>query len=207
MSSILIYGFGSYGKVRNNPSSSLIERLRKSVPEQAAVFHTFAVSYQEVEQGIARLFEEYDIISAIGFGAAPGECAIRLEAFAHNVVDPSLDGSDGVSHLSTQVVDKGSAAYSSAFVVRDIVEELISKGVPAKVSHEAGAYLCNFAYYLTSQRLRTSEVSDMSRSLFVHLPLLPAEAARLSSKPPSMSLDLMEVAARIILQHVEGISS
>jgi pyroglutamyl-peptidase len=83
--------------------------------------------------------------------------------------------------------------------LRAIREALLARGIPARLSNSAGTYLCNAAMYRLLGRLPQDVPAG-----FIHLPHLPAEAARLMAEGegdlvPSMALELQVAAVRAAL--------
>jgi pyroglutamyl-peptidase len=78
--------------------------------------------------------------------------------------------------------------------VRAIRERLLGQGIPARLSNSAGTYLCNAVMYRLLGRLPAHVPTG-----FIHLPHLPAEAARLMAEGerdpvPSMALEIQREA-------------
>jgi pyroglutamyl-peptidase len=67
-------------------------------------------------------------------------------------------------------------------------------GIPAAVSQTAGTFVCNHVFYGLQHRLRRTTV----RSGFMHVPLLPEQAAELAGQP-SLALEQMLHGTRIAL--------
>ena len=63
--------------------------------------------------------------------------------------------------------------------IRAMAAELNAAGVPTSVSQTAGTFVCNHVFYGLQQRL----VGTGVRSGFIHVPLLPGQAARYPGKP------------------------
>jgi len=198
----LVYGFLSFGDVRVNPSAVLIERLRASRRAERLLLRSFEVSYEAVARELDALFaSDGSIAAAIGFGVAAGEHAVRLERVARNAVGAKADAR-GANAEGAAVVAGGRSEYQTGYDAARLCETLVGADIPARVSDDAGGYLCNFAYYLTARHLTARGAPDAPPALFAHLPLQPSEAARLGSKSPSMAIDLMESAANLILDAV-----
>jgi len=86
--------------------------------------------------------------------------------------------------------------------IADVVAELCDRGIDARVSDDAGTFLCNQALYL-ALHLATSGGNGRAavRTGFVHLPILPEQAAWRSGETSSMPLaTLREALAHIILK-------
>ncbi|TWU22012.1 Pyrrolidone-carboxylate peptidase [Novipirellula galeiformis] len=131
------------------------------------------------------LQDDYDL--AIHLGQAPGIPLIKLESIGLNV------RGDG-----TPLLKDAPAAYQSSLPLERCRDRLIESGIPCEVSHHAGTYLCNAALYL-SQHFSHS-FAMKTRSVFIHLPLSPAQAARDSDRLPSMSTPMVSAALAMIVE-------
>lgn len=194
MKRALVYGFLSFGDVRVNPSAVLIERLRASRRDSRLLLRSFEVSYEAVARELDALFASDGSIAA-------GEHAVRLERVARNAIGAKTDAR-GANAEGAAAVAGGRSEYQTGYDAARLCETLVGAEIPARVSDDAGGYLCNFAYYLTARHLTARGAPDAPPALFAHLPLQPSEAARLGSKSPSMAIDLMETAANLILDAV-----
>lgn len=126
----------------------------------------------------------YDL--AIHLGQAPGSARLRLEAVGLNL------RSDG-----SEILPGAPTAYRSALPLDPMVTQILSAGVPAAVSHHAGTYLCNATLYLSQHYAASSGMS--TQSLFVHMPLTPAQVAKEQTDTPSMATEMVSKAIAMIL--------
>jgi pyroglutamyl-peptidase len=74
----------------------------------------------------------------------------------------------------------GPAAYFSRLPIKAIVAALHEAGLPASVSQTAGTFVCNHVFYGLMHMLRRR---PRTRGGFMHLPLLPQQAAA-TGRPP-----------------------
>jgi pyroglutamyl-peptidase len=130
----------------------------------------------------------YDI--AIHLGQSPGSTLIKLEAVGLNV------RSDG-----SPLIRDAAEAYRSPLALEQCYGSLIDAGIPCEISHHAGTYLCNAALYLSQHYAHSFGLN--TRSLFVHLPLSPAQAARDSGRLASMSTPMASAAVAMILEQLK----
>jgi pyroglutamyl-peptidase len=77
------------------------------------------------------------------------------------------------------IAPEGPAAWFSTLPIKAMVAALKQAGVPASVSQTAGTFVCNHVFYGLQQRLAGTGV----RSGFIHVPLLPEQAAQYPGKP------------------------
>jgi len=124
-----------------------------------------------------------------------------VEKIAVNWMDFRIPDNQG-EQLCDQMIDpEGPAAYFSTLPVREICMEILSGGIPAKISMSAGTFLCNQVFYTGLHSLATqSLVVPMG---FIHLPSLPEQASRVSSPIASMSLETSVRAVEIALDVIQ----
>ncbi|GAA4452710.1 pyroglutamyl-peptidase I [Novipirellula rosea] len=135
------------------------------------------------------LQDDYDF--AIHLGQSPGATLIKLEAIGLNV------RSDG-----TPLLKDAPAAYQSTLPLPRCRDALVEAGIPCEVSHHAGTYLCNAALYLS--QYYSHSFAMKTQSVFVHLPLSPAQAARDADRLPSMSTPMVSAALAMIIENMSG---
>ena len=130
----------------------------------------------------------------MALGQAGGRTDLSLERIAINVDDARIPDNAGAAPTDEPVVAEGPAAYFSTLPIKAMVAALRAQGIPASVSQSAGTFVCNHLFYALQHRLAGGGV----RSGFMHLPLLPEQAAR-SPGQPSMPLQTMLTGVRIAL--------
>lgn len=80
---------------------------------------------------------------------------------------------------ASELLQGGPAFVTAGPGGRRIVEHLRREGYPARLSHDAGSYLCNAVYY---HSLWSAQRTSPSRQVFfVHLPIEPAAIRRESA--------------------------
>ncbi|MEM8666826.1 MAG: pyroglutamyl-peptidase I [Planctomycetota bacterium] len=129
---------------------------------------------------------------AIHLGQAPGSTLIKLESVGLNV------RSDG-----SPLVTDAPEAYRSALPLDRCNEALLGAGIPAEVSHHAGTYLCNAELYLSQHY--SSTFGMKTKSMFMHIPLAPAQAAADKSKLASMSTPMSSAAVAMVIEKIRTI--
>jgi pyroglutamyl-peptidase len=97
--------------------------------------------------------------------------------------------------VDAPVVPGGPAAYFSSLPIKAMVAALREAGVPASVSQTAGTFVCNHVFYGLMHQLRGR---PGVRGGFMHLPLLPEQAARLPGQP-SLGLATQTAGVRLAL--------
>jgi pyroglutamyl-peptidase len=138
----------------------------------------------------------------IGLGQANSRHDFSVERVAININDARIKDNAGKKPIDTSVVQGAPVAYFSGLPIKAIVQAVRKAGIPASVSQSAGTFVCNHSFYGLMHLLAT-EYPD-KRGGFIHLPLLPEQAAR-TPGTPSLGLDAMVQATRIAIVTTLGV--
>jgi pyroglutamyl-peptidase len=174
---VLIVGFGPFPGAPFNPTALLTAALARR--RRPALFgieiesHVFTTAYTEVGRDLRTLFARKPDAVLI-FGLAAGRRHVSIETRARNAVSLlSPDASGRRPHCATIDLGKPRSQAGntpSAF----LLSALRRSGVCARLSRDAGRYLCNYAYWQALQHV------DGDRPLvqFVHIPRVAVAARR-----------------------------
>jgi pyroglutamyl-peptidase len=195
---ILLIGFGPFPGVPINPSAVLVKALsRRRRPVLADVVcttHIFATAYAAVDHDLPKLFaEKPDVV--LMFGVAGRRRHLCIETRARNalsVLHPDVRGhrpQRGVIGLNGQTALRGAAPFA------DLLGALRTSGFPARLSRDAGRYLCNYAYWRALERARGSEPLVQ----FVHIPHVRLEPRRRRRDRRRLSFPPLLAAAEMVL--------
>ncbi len=197
---ILVTGFEPFAGFGRNPSAEIAAQLDGTTIDGCAVVgRTLPVTLDGLDAALDRALAGIDPVAAVALGLAADEPAIRLERVAVNLADFSIPDNAGLRASDRKLDPAGPDARASRLPLRAIRDALLARGIPARLSNTAGTYLCNAAMYRLLGRLPARVACG-----FIHLPHLPAEAARLMAESereavPSMALELQVEAVRTAL--------
>ena len=135
------------------------------------------------------LRSDYDF--AIHLGQSPGAPLIKLERIGLNV---RTNGAPLISDAP--------AAYQSSLDMNEIHQTLADGGIPNEVSHHAGTYLCNAALFLSQHYSQSFNLR--TQSMFLHLPLTPAQVAKDTERWPSMSTPMSSAAIAMVVEKLHS---
>ena len=178
---ILLTGFDPFGGENINPSWEAVRSLHgKHIAGHLVVARQlpteFAASYRLLNEAM----NELEPTIVLGVGQAGGRAQLSLERVAINLQDARIPDNAGAQPIDEPVIVDGPAAYFSNLPLKAMLAALHGAGLPAEISHTAGTYVCNHIAYamlhLASQRPGV-------RAGFIHIPYLPAQAARLHGAP------------------------
>ena len=201
---ILLTGFTPFGRNPLNPSQKLIEAL----PEIGKHGETLIKAILPVDQVqalktlLAHLHQSTPD-AVLMFGLASGRPKICLERVAINLQDFRIPDNAGVTIVDEPIVVDGPAAYFTTLPVRKMLSALQAEGIPSTLSLSAGAYLCNQIFYTLMHEITQKQLTI--KAGFIHLPALPAQAAKSEKDLPSLSLDQEIQAAHILMAQLNPV--
>ncbi|MCP8937833.1 peptidase C15 [Alsobacter sp. SYSU M60028] len=169
---VLVTGFGPYPKVRVNPTATLARavagspRLRRLGLSARA--HVFETSYAAAGAQAPGVIAAAAPVACLHLGLAPRERMLRVETRGENrtrALSPDVRG----NRPALRALRPGSpAALRSAAPLGAILAALRRAGLKARLSNDAGAYLCNAMYFWSLDEARAS--GARRPVVFVHLP-------------------------------------
>jgi pyroglutamyl-peptidase len=198
-SRILLTGFEPFGGERLNPSQALAEALHGQHVDEAEI--TGLVLPCVFDGALAALDQALDAhrpTLVLALGQAGSRADLTVERVAINVNDARIPDNAGRQPIDTPVVPGGPAAYFSTLPIKAIVADLRAAGLPASVSQTAGTFVCNHVFYGLMHTLATRHPG--TRGGFMHVPLLPEQAARQAQPTASMTLETMRQGVLVALR-------
>jgi pyroglutamyl-peptidase len=178
MTTILITGFGRFPGSPVNPSgliaTRLVQRRRPALAGARRIAHVFATRYDAVDRELPQLLarERPDIV--VMFGVATRAKMLRVEELARNRISSFPDA--GGRRPKTRVIAEHRGALRNRLPLAPLLKAARSTPLKAMRSRNAGAYLCNYAYW------RGLEASASSRGpsivIFIHVPPIRLKARR-----------------------------
>jgi pyroglutamyl-peptidase len=195
---ILITGFEPFGGQSINPSWEVARALDglQGLPAQVRAVQLPCV-FAQAASVLTRALDDIRPDVVLALGQAEGRSDISVERVAINVMDARIADNAGAQPIDQPVVAGGPAAYFSTLPIKHLVARMRATGFPASVSQTAGTFVCNQVFYALQHALAGRGV----RSGFVHVPLLPEQAAHWPGTPlPSMPLDTQVAALMCALR-------
>jgi pyroglutamyl-peptidase len=185
---VVIAGFGPFAGAPLNPSGRLAVALaRRRRPALAGIeitSHVFATAYSAVDRDLPKLLARKPDVVLI-FGLAGRRREVCIETRARNkrsILFPDVHG----YHPKHAVIEFGQphALKGSAPFAR-LLNALRQNALPARLSRDAGAYLCNYAYWRALQGVHDGRPLVQ----FVHIPWIRVAPRRgaFKCRAPSLS--------------------
>lgn len=198
---ILITGFEPFGESSVNPSERLVRTLAgRQLPGVDLSTRILPVDTLRAPQELLAALDEVQPEAVICLGEAARRARVSIERVAVNLLDFTIPDNSGQKLQDLPVVPGGPDAYFSTLPVRRLHAALLAAGIPAELSLTAGAYLCNQVMYTLLHALQGRIPAG-----FIHLPLLPEQAAVFPGLPAaSMSVETALAALDIILRELAG---
>ena len=191
MTRVLITAFEPYDRWPENSSwLALIDLTRWYDGDAEITSRRYPVDLTRMSESLRKdLQGDFDF--AIHLGQSPGSTHIKLEAVGLNV------RSDG-----SPLIQDAPEAYRSPLPLDRCQRALTNAGIPSEVSHHAGTYLCNAALFLSQHYAKSFALR--TRSLFVHVPLSPGQAAVDQGSPASISTPMSSAAIAMVLEQLRS---
>lgn len=179
---VLLTGFEPFGGERVNTSWQVAQALDgRSIGGHVVVAAclpcAFGAALAALDEALARGAGPALVIA---LGQAAGRSDFSVERVAINVDDARIADNAGLQPVDRPVVAGAPAAYFSTLPIKAVVAALRAAGLPASVSQSAGTFVCNHVFYGLMHRLAAR---PGVRGGFIHLPLLPEQAARAPGQP------------------------
>lgn len=197
---IVVTGFDQFGGLSANPSQLIVEALARRPPPPKLVTQVLPTEFVGSERKIRELIRRVRPEGCLCLGVAPGTAALQLERTAWNRgagTEP-----DNVGNIqNVPVVAGGAAHYRTHLPLEALATALLARQIAAKISDDAGAYVCNHLYYAALDEINGLGLRTVCA--FIHLPLLAEQReARVVPPPPTMPFAQMLAAVEYCLSFV-----
>jgi pyroglutamyl-peptidase len=207
---LLLTGFGPFPGAPSNPSGPLaIELARRRHPALAGVRrvpHVFRTSYDAVDRELPRLLARERPDALIMFGLAQRSRHLRIETRARNALTQIFPDAAGRLPRGRTIAPGAAAELALRAPSHRLLAAVRATGLPAKLSRDAGRYLCNYLCWRASEAALGSASPKLVA--FVHVPMVrPATRRRVRhSRPKRRPLlafdDLVAAGEAIVLAAV-----
>jgi pyroglutamyl-peptidase len=179
LATILVTGFEPFGGEIVNASWEAVKRLEGwRFGDHVAVALMLPCVYGASVDAFADAFERLKPDAALMTGQAARRGLVCVERFARNGGDAGTPDNRGVVRGAAPL-DPGPERLEATLPVGNIARAIRRAGAPARVSTNAGDYVCNHLYYGALAFLR--RVSPGTPAVFLHLPATPEQKAARSN--------------------------
>ncbi len=205
---ILVTGFEPFGQDAENASGMVVERLRDhSWGENLyVVTATLPVTWAGSVPALLEAIETHRPHAVVALGEAGGRAVVTPERRARNLGHGRISDNDDAARPPSPL-DDGPDWLESRIDPESLIKVIRSVNVPAEISNDAGAFLCNAVY-----RALLNE-TDLPGT-FVHVPAVrtqgtatvgretdPTAAASLTELSVDQLVDAIAACVRQISRH------
>ena len=171
---LLVTGFGPFPGAPLNPTGPLVERLtrrrRPAFADTRRVAHVFPTSYAAIEHELPRLMARHRPDAVLMFGLAARTRHLRIETQARNAVSMMFADAEGRKPAAQTLTANGCSSLRVRAPVMSLLRAACESGVPARLSRDAGRYLCNALLWRELEALAKNGGPRVVA--FVHVPRL-----------------------------------
>ena len=166
---ILVTGFEPFGGETGNASGTAVQRLGE-IPGPDGVNLATAilpVTWSGAGPALLRAVETHQPDAIIAVGEAGGRAVVTPERWARNLGHGRIPDNDGVVRDAAPLAP-GPARLESRLDPAALTRAIQDAGVPAEVSEDAGAFLCNAVFWTALHR------TDLPAT-FIHVPAVRSQ--------------------------------
>jgi pyroglutamyl-peptidase len=201
---ILVTGFGPFPGAPFNPTMPLVERLtelrRPALDDVVLTGHIFHVTYDTVDRELPQLITQIRPQALLMFGLASRTAYLRIETRARNATTAHLPDADGNRASKASIVD-GAGAMPFGAHTASLLRAARLTGIDARLSRDAGAYLCNYLSWRAIEATR--QPGGPALAQFIHVPLIARDGAA-PAAPSGITLEqLVDAGEAMLLELVK----
>jgi pyroglutamyl-peptidase len=187
---LLLTGFEPFGGEDINPSWEVARALDgERIAGARVVARRLPCVFGEASAVLSQAVADLRPGLALALGQAAGRSDFSLERVAINIDDARIPDNAGAQPIDAPVIPGAPAAYLARLPIKAMVAALREAGFPASVSNSAGTFVCNHVFFGLMHELAPVPAA---RGGFMHLPLLPRQAARQPGQPSLPLATLVE---------------
>jgi pyroglutamyl-peptidase len=195
---VVLAGFGPFPGVPFNPSAVLVgalaRRRRPALADVTISTHVFATRYAAVDRDLAKLAERKPDLILI-FGVATRRRYLSVETRARNAQSVLYPDAGGHRPARATIAPGEPRALRGTAPFRRVLGAVRGSGFPARLSRDAGRYLCNYAYWRALEGAR--ETSTLVQ--FIHIPQIRLTPRRRRFRRKALALAPLVAAAEMLL--------
>ena len=185
MKRLLITGFAPFGGDRVNPALQAVQALPDTVGQWQLCKREMPVTFRGAPEALYAAMEEVEPDAVLLIGLAASRGMVTPERQGVNEMDARIPDNEGAQPHNEPIVPGGPEILYSTLPVEDMVEAIQAADVPARLSEDAGRFVCNTLLYSALYRLEQAE--DSIPAAFIHVPATPELAE--GKDWPTLTLD------------------
>ena len=190
---LLLTGFGPFGKIDQNPSQIIAERLDgRTVGGWTIVGRTLPVAFGKDTARLATLIEKFKPAAVLSLGVAASAEMVRIETVARN-------HRQAAQGRKMPILAGAPMQMKATLPGATMRRALRAAGLAVRLSEDAGDYLCNHTLFQSLRIARQQE--GRFRAGFLHLPL-PVECGGAIQSNPALAR--LERGVRRVIAAIAG---
>jgi len=172
MRTALVIGFGPFPGAPRNPSADLVcalaRRRQPALSDTRIVSAILPTTYAAVEKVLPELLRTHEPDVVLFFGLASRTNYVRIETRAVNAAMRMHPDAARRVFGARPFISSAPAALGVLAPVRRLLAAVRSAKVPARLSRDAGRYICNVSLFATLNEARANNRPPLAA--FIHIP-------------------------------------
>jgi pyroglutamyl-peptidase len=200
---VLLTGFGPFPGAPVNPTGPLVDELARRRYHVSRgvrrVAHVFATRYEAVDRELPELIKREAPDILLMFGLAQRSHHLRVESRARNVISRIHADASGHKPELDVIVPGAPASLRLIAAPQRLIAAARAAGMPARLSQDAGRYLCNYLCWRACEQANTPGGPRLIA--FIHVPRVQsARRARrwACNKEPFTFTELVQASEAIV---------
>lgn len=165
---VLISAFEPFGGSPQNVSWNAVSALTDFPSDIEIRKICLPVVFGKAWEKLKKEIDAFSPDAVICTGQAKESPYIRVERVALNIDDARIPDNQGNMPDGSPVIEGAQNAWFSNLPVKKIVASLARQGIPAKLSHSAGTYVCNHLFFQLMNHIYTRQTDLLGG--FIHVP-------------------------------------
>lgn len=201
---ILITGFTPFPGAPANPTMPLVARLmrlrRPAFDGIVRIAHIFPVTYEAVDRDLPRQIAAHRPDALLMFGLATRTPFLRVEMRVRNARTVLWPDAAHAHAVNRTIIAGGPARVRFGPHTPRLLCAARATGIDARISQDAGAYLCNYLSWRAIEATR--QPGGPRHAAFIHVPQIPRGRAfrRIASRPPVTFEQLVDAGEAMLLE-------
>ena len=159
---MLVTAFEPFGGAETNITQEILGHLRKQIGKTTLEKVVLPVSFQRAPVVLREAILEHQPDFVLMLGQCGEGDKLRLERFAHNLMDSEKGDNDGYCPHDEVIDSNAPLALQTPCDIRAVQDWCKEHGLPTILSSSAGLYVCNRVYW--------EALAMGQKALFVHVP-------------------------------------
>lgn len=179
LTKLTVTGFGPFNAVKTNSSELVVRHMQDLTDDIEGLSlstRVFPVIYKTATEQISETIRTTNPDILILTGLNGNSTGLELERVARNRDNSEIADNLGAVCKCPQIIaPNGPDEFRSSLPLRAYADALMNAGISARISDDAGGFLCNHYYYLARYHLMLTRPDCVC--IFVHVPELVNDAA------------------------------